>query len=225
MKKTLFAALAFVLVLATILTGTVLAAEGEDAQPMKVADVKMVDATHPIQVDGKLDEAYVDATPLMMDSFANTASGIWTFGICRFVWSPSENAIYCHMIINDADIGKPKYNQTQGCIIPWNADSIELFIDFEDTNGATPAGGYGKYVPEGTTYSRGFQYRIDGGTGAPSCLLVEEPALFASANPGWKHPVTNQSANVYNGTYHLNEETKKMENMLDSAMTEYFGWG
>lgn len=226
MKKTLLAALAFILVLATVLTGTVLAADGDgaDAQPSKVADVKMVDEAHPIHVDGKMDEAYVDATPLMMDSFQNTASNIWTFGICRFVWSPSENAIYCFMIINDADIGPTKYNQNEGCYIPWNADSIELFIDFEE-NGVVPAGGYGPHMAEGKNYSRGMQYRIDGYTGKPSCLLVEEPDGFKANNPSWKHPVTGKAANVYNGTYHLNEETNKLENMLDSAMTEYFGWG
>ncbi|MBQ8859695.1 MAG: hypothetical protein IJ012_07930 [Clostridia bacterium] len=225
MKKTLLAALAFILVLATVLTGTVLAADEETtAEPSKVADVKMVDAAHPIHVDGQMDEAYTSATPLYMDSFQNTAMNVWTFGVAYFVWSPTENAIYCFMIINDADIGPTKYNVTQGCYIPWNADSIELFIDFNE-DGLVPEGGYGPYMAAGANYSRGFQYRIDGYTGKPSCLMVEEPDNFVKANPGWKHSVTGQAANVYNGTYHLNEETKKMENMLDSAMTEYFGWG
>ena len=223
MKKTLLAALAFVMVLATVLTCSVLAADEPAAAPMKAADIKMVDAAHPILVDGKMDQAYEDATALYVDMFPASVSGIYTYGIARFVWSPTENAVYCFMIVNDADIGEPLYRADYGCVAAWVSDSVELYVDFTQ-DGLVPAGGYGPHIPEGMNYERGMQYRIDGYNGKPSCLLVEEPAKFKANNPGWTHPVTQKSPNVYNGMYFLNEDTKKFENMLDSAMTEYFGW-
>lgn len=232
MKKTLLAALAFVMVLATVLTCSVLAADEPEAAPMKAADIKMVDEAHPILVDGKMDQAYQDATPLYIDTYTNaTVHGvsIFTYGVARFVWSPSENAVYCFVIMNDADVGETHYNNSQLCLTPWCSDSIELYVDYNDP-ARVPDSGYGAYIDKTVTYERGFQYRIDGHTGMPSCLMVEEPDKFAAAhkNPDgtdWKHPQSNQTANVYNGSYHLNEETGKFENMLDSAMADYFGWG
>ena len=218
MKKTLLAALAFVLVLATVLTGTALAAD-EDVQPKQVAEIKMVDAAHPIQVDGKMDEAYVDAKPLYLETAHSTAPGIYSYAVARFVWSPSENAVYCFVIVNDANIGQPRYNSDEGCIAPWESDSVELYVDFIE-DGLAPEG-WGT-VAAGTKYKVGMQYRIDGYTGLPSCLLEEEANALSAAG---KWALTGKKANVYNVTYQFNEATKKIENLVDSAMADDFGWG
>ena len=192
--------------------------------PMQAALICMVDEAHPIRVDGKLDEAYLNATPLVMDTvFANTVVAFQSYGIARFVWSPTENAIYCFVIVNDADVGPAKYDRTNLCDVPWRADSIELLLDFSES-GTVPEGGFGPYAEAGLRLSRGMQYRIDGYTGSPTCNLVEEPEQFAKKKPSWLHPVSGQAANLFNSTYRLNEETKQMENQIESTLSEYLGW-
>ena len=191
--------------------------------PMQAALISMVDEAHPIHVDGKMDEAYLSATPLVMDTFASTAEAFQSYGIARFVWSPTENAIYCFIIVNDADLGPAKYDCTNLCDAPWRADSVELLLDFSES-GTVPAGGFGPYAEAGLPLSRGMQYRIDGYTGSPTCNLVEEPEQFAKKNPSWLHPASGQPANIFNSTYRLDEETKQMENQIESTLSEYLGW-
>lgn len=191
--------------------------------PMQAALISMVDEAHPIHVDGKMDEAYLYATPLVMDTFASTAEAFQSYGIARFVWSPTENAVYCFIIVNDADVGPAKYDCTNLCDAPWRADSVELLLDFSES-GTVPEGGFGPYAEAGLRLSRGMQYRIDGYTGAPTCNLVEEPEQFAKKKPSWLHPISGQAANVFNSTYRLNEETKQMENQIESTLAQYLGW-
>ena len=204
------------------LPGTWFEPPPEPVGPMQAATVKLVEESHPIVVDGKLDEAYIDATPLILDT-CRIPGSTKTNGVARFVWSPSENAIYCFVIINDADVGPAKYDLAQLCVVPWRGDTVELFVDFEES-GTVPAGGWGLNVGEGLPYERGVQYRIDGYTGDPSCLLQEEPECFQTKFLNWLHPESGQPANVFNGTYYQNKLTHNWENMLDSAMAEYFGW-
>ena len=146
-----------------------------------------------------------------------------SYGIARFVWSPTENAIYCFIIVNDTDVGPAKYDCNNLCDAPWRADSVELLLDFSES-GTVPAGGWGPYAEQGLRLSRGRQYRIDGYTGNPTFNLVEEPEQFALRKPNWRDPSSGQAPNVFNSIYRLNEETKRMENLIESTLTDYLGW-
>lgn len=164
MKKTLFGVLALVLVLAMVLAGTVMAEK--DATAKNAADVKKV--TTAIQVDGKMDDAYKDATPLDIDFYETRLDGVFTRAVARFVWSETDHALYCFVLVSDFDTSNNKFDKAQ----PWVSDSVELFLDFN--NDATQNWN----LPEGSvtgngTLSRGLQYRIDS-NGNPSCYLLEE---------------------------------------------------
>ncbi len=170
MKKTLFGVLAFVLVLATVLTGTLLAADGDTAEGTRnIGKVKMVDAAHPIQVDGKMDEAYTTAEPLVIGmSPKNAPKDVYTHGIARFVWSKATNMIYCYVIVNDVEVNGAGKN-------PWESDSVEMFIDF--TNTGKQEWGIAGLKGDGVL-NRGLQYRIEGFNGQPSCYVLEENKTY-----------------------------------------------
>lgn len=226
MKKTLLGVLAFVLVLATVLTGTVLAAEEEvSADPKKVADVQKVGADNPIKVDGYMDQAYTNAKALEMTTYSKSADEIYTHGIARFVWSEAENALYCFMIINDADVGPCKFDPTYKEYWPWVGDSVELFVDFTGKTGevSTIPGSWG--LTEGKTMTRGLQYRIDGHTGDASCYLREDADNYTGI--GWKDPESGQGAHDCYATYHWDDEAGAFRNSYDSFLTtgqNVFGW-
>lgn len=228
MKKTLLGVLAFVLVLATVLTGTVLAADEEvSADPQKVADVQKVGADNPIKVDGYMDQAYTNATPLEMTTYSKTAAEIYTHGIARFVWSEAENALYCFMIINDADVGPYKYDTAYKEYTPWVGDTVELFVDFTGATGAASTIPAGWGLTEGTTMKRGLQYRIDGHTGNASCYLQEDAANYKTVNPTWKDPESGQGFHDCYATYHWDDAAGAFRNSYDSLLTtnqNVFGW-
>ena len=129
MKKTLLGVLAFVLILATVLTCSVFAADTTPTEGAKAADVQKVTGDA-IEVDGLMDAAYATATPLEMATYATGAEQIYTHGIARFLWSEEENALYCFIIVNDADVGAPRYDENYESTWWWVADSVELFVDF-----------------------------------------------------------------------------------------------
>ncbi len=166
MKKTLLGVLAFVLVLATVLTGTVLAADDTATDTTNLGEVKMVDADHPILVDGELDEAYTTAIALPINFYNASNADIYTRGVARFVWSKAENALYCHVIMNDVEVAPPASS-------PWVSDSVEMFVDL--TNTGTQSWGISGIEGDGAM-SRGLQYRIEGFKGIASCYLLEEKA-------------------------------------------------
>ncbi len=170
MKKTLFGVLAFVLVLATVLTGTLLAADGDTAEGTRnIGKVKMVDAAHPILVDGKMDEAYTTAEPLVIGmSAAGAPKDVYTHGIARFVWSKATNMLYCYVIVNDVEVNGAGNN-------PWESDSVEMFIDF--TNTGKQEWGISGLTGDGVL-KRGLQYRIEGFKGQPSCYVLEENKTY-----------------------------------------------
>ncbi|MBQ8352086.1 MAG: hypothetical protein IJY20_08620 [Clostridia bacterium] len=206
MKKTLLGVLAFLLVLATVLTGTVFAAEGDAPTTANVGKVKrLADDADPIKVDGHMDEAYKDAVPLLINSRPTTMEGIYTYGFARFVWSKAENAIYCYVLINDAEVNQRGDN-------PWTADSVEMFLALNGKN--TQEWGIDGLKGDGVL-NRGLQYRIDGMEGYPTCLLEEE--WHASA-----------SDNAVQNTYFFNEELGRLENAegnkLINETTNIFGW-
>ena len=200
MKKTLFGVLAFVLVLATILTGTVFAAKTENTT--NVGTAPLVPADKPIQVDGKMDQAYTKFTPVEIGFYQNdpAKSEIYTHGYAYFAWSQAENAIYCFVIMNDYEIGIVGES-------PWQSDSVELFIDWE--NQGTQAWGIDGLTGNGAL-QRGLQYRISS-RGDATCYLLEEPA-----------------ADALKGTYHFDEELGRFansdKNLLINANTNIFGW-
>ncbi len=222
MKKTLLGVLAFILVLATVLTGSVMIASADEAGNelgQKAADVKKVPAGTPIEVDGQMDKAYADATPLYLASYDSTATGIYTYGIARFVWSEDQNALYCFMIINDADVGAPAYDDSYKVEKPWVADSVELFVDFT-TDGLTKDS-WG--ITGGQVMSRGLQYRIDGSNGTATCYLAEYAKQFKENNPDWKHPTSGKAHYDAYATYYFTNGAWK--NQYDSKLTaDVFGW-
>ncbi len=228
MKKTLLGVLAFVLILATVLTCSVFAADTAPTEGVKVADVQKV-VGDKIEVDGFMDAAYASATPLEMATYAAGAEQIYTHGIARFLWSEEENALYCFIIVNDADVGEPRYDNGMETTQWWVADSIELFVDF--TSNSTTQEGWG--IPAGTAMKRSLQYRIDGNNGQATCFLQEDGADFkASRNPGWTYV---NAAGLSNGphdsyaTYVYNEQTGTFANHYDSMLfadgRNVFGWG
>ena len=215
MKKTLLGALAFVLVIATMLAGTVLAADDTTASDtLNVATVKMVDANHPIKVDGQMDEAYTTATPLLIAARANSVDGLYTHGYARFVWSKAENALYCHVIMNDAEVNPPFG-------YAWNGDSVELYVDYTNT-GTQEWGLSDKEIKGGGALARGLQYRIDGFKGTPTCYLLEE----LGENGGTNNP-GNKSGEKGN-MYWLDEEAGRLSNwgsnVLINENRNLFGW-
>ncbi len=203
MKKTLLGALAFVLLLSTLLTGIVLTSSAAAAQAnAHVGDIYAVSENQPIIVDGLLDKAYLESPALLINMRDDDIKGLYTQGVFRFAWSPSENAIYCHVIINDVDL-----SETVGD--PWTSDSVELFLHRGDDNKKDFALGDENKWP---TLSRGRQYRIDH-SGAPSCAIYEE---FGS----------------YSTTYTWNEtlgrldggKTNPAHQLMVSDTENYFGW-
>lgn len=206
MKKTLLGVLAFILVFATVLTGTVLAADDDAAaSTTNKGKVYMVDADHPIQVDGELDEAYTTATPLLINFRTAEELDIYTHGWARFVWSKAENALYCHVLMNDVEVSPAgEY--------PWNSDSVELFVDL--TNTGTQEWGIAGLTGEGAM-SRGLQYRIDGYKGNPSCYLLEESSTYTLdrdkgrlANPK-NNLLINENTNIFGWEYANNDPVKR----------------
>lgn len=206
MKKTLLGVLAFVLVLATVLTGTVLAADGDAATTSNVGKVfRLSDSADPIVVDGEMDEAYKSAVPLLINSRPDDMEGIYTYGFARFVWSKAENAVYCYVIINDAEINVPGDKA-------YRSDSVELFLGLSGKN--TQEWGIDGLSGNGVL-ERGLQYRIDGYTGMATCFLTEE-----TRGSSTKDSVKN--------TYYLNEELGRLENKdgnkLINETLNLFGW-
>lgn len=207
MKKTLLGVLAFVLVLATVLTGSVLAAEGDaTTNTANVGKVyRLADDANPINVDGHMDEAYKSAVPLLINSRPTAMDGIYTYGFARFVWSKAENALYCYVIINDAEVNAPGDT-------PWDADSVEMFVSLNGKN--TQDWGIAGLKGDGVL-NRGLQYRIDGVDGNPTCLLEEE--WHASASDG-----------ALQNTYYLDKELGRLVNAEDNKLinetTNIFGW-
>lgn len=200
MKKTLFGVLAFVLVLATVLTATVFAADG-DSNTANVGMVKKLSKTaDPIVVDGKMDEAYKDAVPLLINSrsAANQKEGIYTYGFARFLWSEEENCIYCFVLINDLET-----NVTG--LYPWESDSVELFLGMNGVN--TQNWGIQGLKGDGTL-SRGLQYRVDGLTGLATCYLAEEACTYtydedkgAFVSGGASSLLINDKTNIFGWKY------------------------
>ena len=226
MKKTLLGVLAFVLILATVLTCSVFAADEKPTSGTKVADVQKVTGDA-IEVDGLMDAAYASAKPLEMATYRQGAEQIYTHGIARFLWSETENALYCFIIVNDADVGMPRYDSGRESTFWWVADSIELFVDFT-TDGATKEGwGLGA----GTSMKRSFQYRIDGGNGQATCFLQEDTDAFKLRDPNWKHTnAAGQDWTFYDcyATYVYNSTTNTFANQYDSFLftdgKNVFGW-
>lgn len=207
MKKTLLGVLAFVLVLATVLTGTVLAADGDAATTSNVGKVfRLSDSADPIVVDGEMDEAYKSAVPLLINSRPNAMDGIYTYGFARFVWSKAENAVYCYVIINDAEMNVPDSEKA------YKSDSVELFLGLSGKN--TQEWGIDGLSGNGVL-ERGLQYRIDGYIGMPTCYLTEEQR-------------GSDSRNTPKNTYYLNEELGRLENQdgnkLINETMNLFGW-
>ncbi|MBQ8859470.1 MAG: hypothetical protein IJ012_06770 [Clostridia bacterium] len=227
MKKTLLGVLAFVMILATVLTCSVFAADTTPTEGAKAADVQKV-VGDAIEVDGYMDAAYATATPLEMATYATGAESIYTHGIARFLWSEEENALYCFIIVNDADVGAPKYDQDRESTFWWVADSIELFVDF--TPDSKTQEGWG--IPAGTPMSRSLQYRIDGNNGQATCFLSEDSKDFQLRDPDWKY--TNAAGKDYGyydcyATYVYDEDTGTFANDYDSMLfadgKNVFGWG
>lgn len=212
MKKTLLGVLAFVLVLATVLTGSVLAAEGDaTTNTANVGKVyRLADDANPIKVDGHMDEAYKSAVPLLINSRPTAMDGIYTYGFARFVWSKAENALYCYVIINDAEVNAPGANA-------WTSDSVEMFISLNGKN--TQDWGIQKLAGDGVL-NRGLQYRIDGVRGEVTCFLEEEGNHADNYVGGKSDFVAN--------TYYLNEELGRLENSMNNNLinetTNIFGW-
>ena len=202
MKKTLFGVLAFVLVLATLLTGSVFAARSDNGDTTNVGTAPLVPANKPIQVDGKMDQAYTKFTPVEIGFYTvnPTTSDVYTFGYAYFAWSKAENAVYCFVIMNDYEIGIVGAS-------PWQSDSVELFIDWE--NKGTQAWGIDGLTGSGSL-QRGLQYRISS-RGDATCYLLEEPA-----------------ADALKGTYHFDDELGRFansaNNLLINETTNIFGW-
>lgn len=162
MKKTLLGVLAFVLLLSTLLTGVIITSSAAAAEiNAHIGDVYAVSEDQPIIVDGLLDKGYLESPALLIDMRINDIKGLYTQGVFRFAWSPSENAIYCHVIINDVDVSAPGAQ-------PWESDSVELFLHRGNDNRTD------FQLSNWQTLSRGRQYRIDGYSNEPSCLLHEE---------------------------------------------------
>lgn len=197
MKKTLLGVLAFILVLATVLTGTVLAADDTASDTTNLGTVKMVDADHPIKVDGKMDEAYTSAIPLPITFRSAKVADLYTHGYARFVWSKAENALYCLVIMNDAEV-----NLMLNTNAPWNSDSVEMFVDF--SGNGTQKWGIDGLTGDGAL-QRGLQYRIDGFKGMASCYLVEEGSTY-----------------LYDED--LGRMVNKGDNLLINAQKNIFGW-
>ena len=227
MKKTLLGVLAFVLILATVLTCSVFAADTTPTEGAKAADVQKVTGDA-IEVDGFMDAAYATATPLEMATYATGAEQIYTHGIARFLWSEEENALYCFIIVNDADVGAPRYDENYESTMWWQADSVELFVDF--TKDSTTQAAWG--IPAGKPLSRSLQYRIDGNNGQATCYLREDADDFKLRDPSWKHVNAIGTPMSYHDTYATyvyNEETGKFANAYDSFLfaegRNVFGWG
>ena len=207
MKKTLLGVLAFVLVLVTLLTGTVFAADGDTANTQDVGVVKkLATDADPIVVDGKMDEAYTQAKPLLINTRTADHAGVYTYGWARFLWSEADNALYCLVLINDAETSQPGTS-------PWNADSVELFIGWNGTNKQN--WGVEGLKSEDGVLKRGLQYRIDGYTNTPTCLLEEE----------WHG---SASDDALKNTYFFDEDLGRLANeegnKLINEKNNYFGW-
>ncbi len=202
MKKTLFGALAFVLVIATLLTCTVvLAADtGSTGGGKNVGTVKLVDG-NPIEVDGLMDEAYTTAKALPIMFRSKEVPGVFTHGWARFVWDKSQNAIYCHVMMNDIALQAPDANR------PWWSDSVELFMDFGNmANWGIPS--LANVVSE-----RGLQYRIDGYNGNMTCYLQEDQAITYTYNKA-----TGKIEGIA-----TNNSSQTAGNLITNRKN-YFGW-
>ena len=212
MKRTLLGVLAFVLVACTLLSATVFAAD-EKENTANVGVVKMVDADHPIKVDGEMDEAYTTAVPLLINSREAAVNSLYTHGWARFVWSKAENALYCLVMMNDVEVA-PHQDR------PWVGDSVELFVDFTGT-GTQDWGLTDKQISGGGALKRGLQYRIDGFKGFPTAVLVEE----LSSNG--KNVLTNFSDTPGNVYWFSDEKGRLTNNDLDTLINDernIFGW-
>ena len=213
MKKTLLGVLAFVLVLVTLLTGTVFAADGDTANTQDVGAVKKLAAdADPIVVDGKMDEAYTQAKPLLINTRTAAHAGVYTYGWARFLWSEADNALYCLVLINDAET-----NQRGSS--PWDADSVELFLGWNGTN--KQAWGIDKLESKDGVLLRGLQYRIDGYTeNYVSCFLQEEVLHTDNYVGGQKDYLAN--------TYFFDEEIGRLVNDVNNNLINenknIFGW-
>ena len=209
MKKTLFGVLALVLVLAMVLAGTVMAEK--DASVKNAAAVKKIST--PIQMDGMMDDAYKDATPLDIDYYESNIDGVFTRAVARFVWSEADHALYCFVLVSDYDITNAKFDKTQ----PWVSDSVEMFLDFSNTatqNWGLPS----EQITGGGALQRSLQYRIDS-LGNPSCYLLEENPAETYVWDGSKF------AHSHSGTPTDAVHKDGACNHLINDTVNYFGWG
>lgn len=213
MKKTLFGVLAFVLVLATVLTGSVMAVASDDTK--NVATVPMVSKEQPIQVDGLMDIAYASCTPLEVGFYSNTSNSVYTYAEARFAWSADRNALYCYVIVNDADLAQPG-------AWPWETDSVELFVDWEN-NGKQNWGI--DAIPE--TLTRGLQYRISS-TGQATCYLDATGEKYTyeynTVDKKWTytkdHYLITDTANIF-GWNHNPDDDSNVKKGFAYKVTDY----
>lgn len=212
MKKTLFGVLALVLILAMVLAGTVMAEK--DASVKNAAAVKKI--TTPIQMDGMMDDAYKDATPLDIDYYEASVDGVFTRAVARFVWSEADHALYCFVLVSDFDTSNVKFDKSS----PWISDSVEMFLDFSNT--ATQDWGFPDSKIKGNgALSRGLQYRIDS-LGNPSCYLLEEiDQAGGTETYTW---TGTKFEHTHSGTP-TGEHADGSCNTLINETVNYFGWG
>ena len=131
MKKllvSLFAAVLFV----SAFTATVLAGDGDDYGPVAKTSETIV-------IDGVKDAAYSLGRPIAIN---REVSDIGTRGIGTVLWS--DGFLYVFGEIRDSAMMPPDPEKQEGA--PWNCDSLEVFIDQNNT---------------GDTAGNVMQYRID----------------------------------------------------------------
>lgn len=201
MKKTLVGVLVFVLVLATVLTGTLLAKPADDdGHTNYLGDIPLVGADNPIQVDGRMDLAYTESPVAVVDFYASSGTGIYTLAYARFAWSATEKALYCFVIVNDNEICR------EGAY-PWESDSVELFVDW--SNSGTQDWGIATGISGDGALQRGLQYRISA-QGKASCYLLEEVGAGSSADTYLWDDALGRFTNA--------------NNILINETTNIFGW-
>ena len=186
MKKTLLSALAFVLVITTVLVGVAsLSVSAETC--INVGDCYQVDPDNPIIVDGKMDEAYRYGFHVTLDCRVAEYKGLYTYGIAYFAWS--GKSIYCYVIVNDLDVSE-RGTDAEGNPSWWFADAVEMYVhrgddvtrDYPDTtnpylNSVNMPICKLQGVHNGSQRAR--QYRIDGYDGLPSCYLFGEDLTYS----------------------------------------------
>lgn len=233
MKKTLFSVLAILMVLAMVLSSTlVLSADDAAAAAAPRFAGELPDATG-IVVDGKMDDAYQKSPELpMMLAGSSQPDGIYTRGTAYAAWSSAEESIYFFFIVNDISIC-PTVGQA------WNVDGVELFVkhgddmtlDYNDINNVfTDLDGDGK--KDWSDSGRGRQYRLSGYDGRATCFVdVDYPPNTADYVYDWGVAPTydSQAAAAAGKDYLYNPDAATKENggfweeHINATRNE-FGW-